>query len=425
MNITDSLIDSWTLAFVAMLVANTAVRLWLASRQIRHVYAHRLAVPAEFADRIGQEAHARAAAYTIARTRLGMFETLLGAAVLVGFTLLGGLQWLMDAAAALLPQSPMAAQVLFVAFVFIVSSLVDLPLEIWRRFRIEAAFGFNRMTLRLFLVDTAKGWLLATLIGLPMCWLVLALMRWSGSAWWLWVWFAWVAFTLAAMVVFPIFVAPLFNRFEPLPGGELRNRVEALLARCGFAARGLFVMDGSRRSAHGNAYFTGIGRARRIVFFDTLIERLHPAEVEAVLAHELGHFRLHHVPLRIGLMLALGLAGLALLGWLSSQPVFYASLGLIPAPGMRDAAALVLFMMVTPVFTFVLQPFFSLLSRRHEFQADAFAAAHARADDLVSALVKLYRDNASTLTPDPLHSAFHDSHPPAVQRIERLMSATS
>jgi STE24 endopeptidase len=276
------------------------------------------------------------------------------------------------------------------------------------------------MTPALFVADTLKGALVGAALGLPLLALVLWLMRASGELWWLWTWIAWMAFNLAVMVLFPTVIAPLFNKFEPLPEGEVRKRVQALLERCGFRARGLFVMDGSRRSAHGNAYFTGLGRARRIVFFDTLLARLDADEIEAVLAHELGHFKLRHIPKRIALTFALSLAGLWLLGWLSRQPWFYQALGLTPDPAMADAAALVLFFLALPVFAFPLQPLFALASRRHEFQADAFAAAQTDPKHLASALVKLYEDNASTLTPDPVHSAFHDSHPPAVQRIGRL-----
>lgn len=410
----------FTLLFVAALLLSVALRFWLASRQVRHVARHRGAVPAGFADRIGLAAHQRAADYTIARVRLGIVETVVSAVLLIGFTMLGGLQWLMGAAQAIAPDSPSIASVIFVALVVVTGAIIDLPIEAWRRFRLEQRFGFNRMTPALFVADTLKGALVGAALGLPLLALVLWLMRASGELWWLWTWIAWMAFNLAVMVLFPTVIAPLFNKFEPLPEGEVRKRVQALLERCGFRARGLFVMDGSRRSAHGNAYFTGLGRARRIVFFDTLLARLDADEIEAVLAHELGHFKLRHIPKRIALTFALSLAGLWLLGWLSRQPWFYQALGLTPDPAMADAAALVLFFLALPVFAFPLQPLFALASRRHEFQADAFAAAQTDPKHLASALVKLYEDNASTLTPDPVHSAFHDSHPPAVQRIGRL-----
>jgi STE24 endopeptidase len=413
----------FTLLFVAALLLSVALRFWLATRQVRHVARHRGAVPEGFADRIGLAAHQRAADYTIARVRLGIVETVVSAVLLIGFTMLGGLQWLMGAAQAIAPGSPAIAPVVFVALVVVAGAIVDLPIEAWRRFRLEQRFGFNRMTPALFVADTLKGALVGAALGLPLLALVLWLMRASGELWWLWTWIAWMAFNLAVMVLFPTVIAPLFNKFEPLPEGEVRDRVQALLARCGFRARGLFVMDGSRRSAHGNAYFTGLGRARRIVFFDTLLARLDADEIEAVLAHELGHFKLRHIPKRIALTFGISLAGLWLLGWLSRQPWFYQALGLTPEPPMADAAALVLFFLALPVFAFPLQPLFALASRRHEFQADAFAAAQTDPKHLASALVKLYEDNASTLTPDPVHSAFHDSHPPAVQRIGRLTAA--
>ncbi|HEY0878298.1 MAG TPA: M48 family metallopeptidase [Zeimonas sp.] len=412
--------QAFTLLFAFALLASVATKLWLATRQIRHVAQHRDAVPPTFASRIDLAAHRRAADYTIARTRLSLVDTLFGALVLLGFTLFGGLQWLLDALAALLPASPFVRSMVFVAAVFVVSALLELPFQWIRQFRIEQRFGFNRMTPRLFVADLLKAAAVAAVLGLPLLALVLWLMRSAGSLWWLWVWFAWAAFNVAVLVLYPTVIAPMFNRFEPLPSGEVRSRVEALLARCGFASKGLFVMDGSRRSAHGNAYFTGLGRAKRIVFFDTLVSRLEAPEIEAVLAHELGHYERRHVQKRIVLTFAASLAGLWLLGWLARQPWFYDGLGVSPRVGEVDAVALVLFLLAMPVFTFLLQPLFAAVSRRHEFEADAFAARHARAQDLVSALVKLYKDNASTLTPDPVHSAFYDSHPPASQRIGRL-----
>ncbi len=413
----------FSVLFAAALTLSIAVRFWLATRQVRHVSRHRDAVPADFAGRITLEAHRRAADYTVARVRLGMVETVIGAMLLLGFTLFGGLQWLLDVLAQWLPQRPFARQIAFVAAVALIGALVDLPVAWYRQFRLEQRFGFNRMTPRLFTSDALKGAAVASALGLPLLALVLWLMRSAGGLWWLWAWGAWVAFNLAILVLYPTVIAPMFNRFEPLADGAVRQRVEALLARCGFASRGLFVMDGSRRSAHGNAYFTGLGRSKRIVFFDTLLARLEPDEVEAVLAHELGHFSRRHVLKRIALMFAASLAGLWLLGWLSRQAWFYQGLGVTPGAGEFDAAALVLFFLALPVFTFVLQPLASWASRRHEFEADAFAAAHARAQDLVSALVKLYEDNASTLTPDPVHSAFYDSHPPASLRIGRLQGS--
>ncbi|MCZ2414039.1 MAG: M48 family metallopeptidase [Burkholderiales bacterium] len=409
--------------FATALLVSMALRLWLATRQIRHVRQRRDIVPGQFAGRVTTQAHRRAADYTVARVRLGMIEALAGALLLLAFTLFGGLQWLLDLLAAWLPAAPFARQMLFVVAVVLAGALVDLPIEWYRHFVLEQRFGFNRMTPRLFVVDTLEGAAIAAVLGLPLLALVLWLMRSAGSLWWLWAWGAWAAFNLGVLLIYPAVIAPVFNRFEPLQDAALRARVEALLARCGFASKGLFVMDGSRRSAHGNAYFTGFGRSKRIVFFDTLLSRLDADEIEAVLAHELGHFHHRHVPRRIALMLAASLAGLWLLGWLSGQGWFYQGLGVTPAAGEFEAAALVLFLLVLPVFGFPLRPLVSRASRQHEFQADAYAATHARPESLVSALVKLYEDNASTLTPDRLHSAFYDSHPPASLRIGRLQEA--
>ena len=409
--------------FAAALLASIAVRFWLATRQVRHVVQHRDAVPARFAERVSLAAHRRAADYTVARVRLGMLETLVGALLLLGFTLFGGLQALLSALAAWLPDHAFVRQILFVAAVALIGALVDLPIEWYRQFRLEQRFGFNRMTQRLFVADALKGAAIAAALGLPLVAVVLWLMRSAGGLWWLWTWAVWVTFNVVVLVLYPSVIAPMFNRFEPLSDATIRQRVEALLARCGFASKGLFVMDGSRRSAHGNAYFTGLGRSKRIVFFDTLLSRLSADEIEAVLAHELGHFHHRHVLVRIVLMFAASFAGLWLLGWLSRQGWFYQGLGMTPDAGEFEAAALVLFFLALPVFTFLLQPLLSWASRRHEFQADAYAATHARAQDLASALVKLYEDNASTLTPDPIHSAFYDSHPPASLRIGRLQGA--
>lgn len=415
---------SFTLLFLTALVATVTVKLWLSHRQSRHVAAHRAAVPAAFAERIALAAHQRAADYTLARQRLAIVELAIGTAFLLGLTLCGGLQWLHDALLDALPQAPFVRQLLLVLLAMVAAGLVELPVSLYRQFVLEERFGFNRMTLALYLVDLLKGALVGAALGVPLVAAVLWLMQRSGDAWWLWVWLVWMAFNLFVLLLYPTVIAPLFNRFEPLADAAVRERVERLLARCGFAARGLFVMDGSRRSSHGNAYFTGLGRARRIVFFDTLLARLSPAEVEAVLAHELGHFRHRHILQRVAVSFAVSLAGLALLGWLSGQSWFYQGLGITPQPGDLPAAALVLFFSALPVFTFALQPVASFLSRRHEFQADQFAARESAAPDLVNALVKLYEDNAATLTPDPVHSAFYDSHPPASQRIARLRGQT-
>jgi len=413
--------STFTILFLSALAATTAVQLWLALRQIRHVARHRELVPASFAQRIGLTAHARAADYTMARTRLGIFETLVGVPVLLGFTLFGGLQLLDSAAAALFPASQMAAQVAFISAVIMIGAALDLPFSWHRQFGIERRFGFNRMTPALFLADLAKATVIGALLGLPLLMAVLWLMTRAGEYWWLWAWLVWVGFNLAVLVIYPGLIAPLFNKFEPLPAGPVRERVETLLARCGFAARGLYVMDGSRRSSHGNAYFTGLGRYRRIVFFDTLLARLRPDEVEAVLAHELGHFRHRHVLRRIVMSFVFTLAALWVLAWLARQGWFYSGLGVTPGANGSAAMALVLFFLVLPMFALVLQPLSSLLSRRDEYQADRFAARETSAEHLASALVKLYEDNAATLTPDPLHSAFYDSHPSAAARVARLL----
>ncbi|HEY2864084.1 MAG TPA: M48 family metallopeptidase [Casimicrobiaceae bacterium] len=410
---------SWfTLIFVVALGVSLATQLWLGRRQIQHVAANRAAPPAHFAERITLAAHQKAADYTIARTRVGMLDTVLDGVILLVLTLGGGLAAL-AARADLLPVATLWQDVALVVAVAVLAALIGLPLSWYRTFVIEQRFGFNRMTLSLWLVDLAKAAVLGVLLGIPLLILVLWLMAGAGALWWLYAWLVWVVFQLLMLVLYPTVIAPLFNKFQPLADEPLRVRVEQLLARCGFAAKGLFVMDGSRRSSHGNAYFTGFGAARRIVFFDTLLSRLQPEEVEAVLAHELGHFKLKHVVKRIAWFAGASLVLLALLGWLVGEPWFYAGLG-VPVAPPRYGIALVLFMLALPAFTFLGAPLASLYSRRHEFEADAYAAAHASAPALVAALVKLYEDNANTLTPDPLHSVFYDSHPPAAARIARL-----
>jgi STE24 endopeptidase len=408
---------AWT--FLAALAAATLTRLWLAQRQVTHVRAHRGAVPPTFAEAIPLAAHQKAADYTVAKARLGMLDVLLGAAVLVALTLGGLLQWMSAQWALVFTPGGLAHGTALVASAVVLLSALELPVSIYRTFVIEARFGFNRMSVALFLADLAKSAALGALLGLPLLVLVLWLMGRMGELWWLYVWLAWIGFNLLVLLLYPTLIAPLFNKFSPLEDATLAERIKALLARCGFTSNGLFVMDGSRRSAHGNAYFTGFGAAKRIVFFDTLLSRLAPAEVEAVLAHELGHYRRHHVWKRIALLFALSLGLLWLLGRLIDEPWFYAGLN-AGAPG--DAMGLLLFVLVVPVFTFFLQPLTSLYSRRHEFEADSYAAAHASGAELVRALVKLYQDNAATLTPDPLHSAFYDSHPPAARRIARLQA---
>jgi STE24 endopeptidase len=418
--------SAFTTLFAAALAAMVGVRLWLAARQLRHVRAHRDSVPAAFAERIALDAHRKAADYTTAKQRLGRVETVVDALVLVVLTLGGGLGALVAWTGAL-PVGPLWQDVALFAVLALVGGAVSVPFGWYATFVVEERFGFNRMTLRLWLADLVKGTLVAVVLGLPILLLVLWLMREAGGAWWLWAWLAWMGFQLLVLVLYPTVIAPLFNKFEPLPAGEARARVEALLARCGFASSGLFVMDGSRRSGHGNAYFTGFGRAKRVVFFDTLLSRLSGDELEAVLAHELGHFKLRHIVKRIAWSAIASLAFLALLAWVAREPWFYAGLGipaaLVDAAVVRPGVALALFSLALPVFTFAFRPIASLYSRRHEFEADAFAAQTASGGALVQALVKLYEDNAATLTPDPLHSAFYDSHPPAAVRIARLRAA--
>jgi STE24 endopeptidase len=409
--------NAFTWVFLAALVAATAARLWLGERQIRHVRAHRNAVPPGFCDAISLSAHQKAADYTVEKSRLGMLDVLLGAAVLLALTLGGLIDGLSTAWTRAFDHAALWHGVALFASVVVLLSLVELPLSVYRTFVIEARYGFNRMTPRLFITDLGKHALLGAAFGLPLLVLVLWLMERMGEQWWLYVWTAWMGFNLVVLLIYPSFIAPLFNRFTPLEDAGLSGRIEALLERCGFRSSGLFVMDGSRRSSHGNAYFTGFGSSKRIVLFDTLLSRLAPAEVEAVLAHELGHYRRHHVWKRVAVLFAVSLGLLWVLGRLIGEAWFYEGLG-VSEPS--TAAALLLFVLVMPVFTFFLQPLASFYSRRHEFEADAYAASHSSASELVKALVKLYQDNAATLTPDPLHSAFYDSHPPAATRIARL-----
>ncbi|WP_233882355.1 M48 family metallopeptidase [Paraburkholderia flagellata] len=412
----------FSVLFVVAVLAMVATKLWLASRQIRFVAAHRGAVPAQFTATIPLAAHQRAADYTVARTRLGMVEIVLGAVVLIALTLLGGVQ-VLDLGISDAIGRDYVGQIALVGAVLAISGIVELPLDYYRQFVVEERFGFNRMTKRIFIMDRIKGLLIGAAFGIPLLFVVLWLMKQAGSLWWLWTWAVWVAFQMLVLVLYPTFIAPLFNKFEPLRDEALRSRIEALMQRCGFAAKGLFVMDGSRRSAHGNAYFTGFGAAKRIVFFDTLLARLSGSEIEAVLAHELGHFKRRHVIKRMVVTFAISLALLALLGWLSQRVWFYEGLGVRPSLlGGNEGLALVLFFLAVPVFLFFVTPLGSLSSRKHEFEADAFAATQTDAQHLVNALVKLYEDNASTLTPDPLYTAFYYSHPPASQRIDRLLA---
>ena len=408
----------FTFLFLAAFALTLAGRLWLTLRQIRYVAAHRAAVPAGFTERISLAAHQKAADYTVDRNRMAILTTLVDAALLLAFTVGGGLAWLHEFWAARVDGLIYGLALIF--SVMAIGAAIDLPIALYRQFVIEARYGFNRMTLALFFADLLKHTLLGIVIGAPVILAVLWLMAVMGSAWWFWVWLFWSAFNLLILFVYPTWIAPLFNKFSPLTDGEMKSRIEALLSRCGFRSSGLFVMDGSKRSSHGNAYFTGFGNNKRIVFFDTLLARLAPPEVEAVLAHELGHFRRRHVLKRIVLMFAASLGFLWLLGQLIDAPWFYAGLGV---PAQSTALALILFFLVVPVFTFPFTPVLSQISRRHEFEADAYAAAQTEAGDLSRALVKLYEDNAATLTPDPLHSLFYDSHPPAAVRIARLQAA--
>ena len=411
----------FTVLFAVAVVAMVGTKLWLASRQIRFVAAHRGQVPGQFAGTIALTAHQRAADYTVERTRLTMIEIVVGAAVLIGLTLLGGVQTLDLAISDWLGRSYIG-QIALIAAVIAITGVIDLPFDYYRQFVIEERFGFNRMGKGIFFADRIKGLLLGAAFGLPLLFVVLWLMNQAGGLWWLWTWVVWVVFQLLVLVLYPSFIAPLFNKFEPLRDEALVSRIESLMKRCGFAAKGLFVMDGSRRSAHGNAYFTGFGAAKRIVFFDTLLARLSGSEIEAVLAHELGHFKRRHVIKRMVVIFAVSLVMLALLGWLMQCVWFYEGLGVRPSLlGGNSGLALVLFFLALPVFLFFVTPLGSLSSRRHEFEADAFAATQTDAQDLVNALVKLYEDNASTLTPDPLYTAFYYSHPPASQRIDRLL----
>lgn len=415
----------FTLLFVGLLVLTLLLRFWLTSRQIRHVLAHRQHVPSQFAERIALSAHQKAADYTVAKSKFGLLTMLINAGVLIGFTLLGGLNVLAQLIREIAGVG-MIYQIGLIAAFAAISALIELPFDYYRHFKLEQRFGFNKMTPRLFFADMVKSVLLGAAMGLPLLWIVLLLMEKSGALWWFYAWLVWSGFQLLMLVLFPTVIAPMFNKFTPLADESLRQRIEALMKRVGFASKGLFVMDGSKRSAHGNAYFSGFGAAKRIVFFDTLLARLAPDEVEAVLAHELGHFKLRHIIKRIVVLFSISLGFLALLGWLKTQTWFYTGLGVEPMlDASNDAMALILFMLVLPVFTFLLSPLNSLTSRKHEFEADAFAAQHSNAGKLVSALVKLYEDNAATLTPDPVHSAFYDSHPPATIRINRLLGQTA
>ncbi|WP_372824215.1 M48 family metallopeptidase [Polaromonas sp.] len=416
-----------TLLFSAALVLGLLTKFYLASRQIRHVARHRGDVPAAFAGTISLTSHQKAADYTVTKARFGLLELVWGAAVLLGWTLLGGIDALNQALAGtgLAAYGSLVPQLALLAVFGLISGLLDLPFTLYSTFRIEERFGFNKMTFKMWLGDLLKSTLVGVVVGLPIVALILWLMGSTGSWWWLWAWGAWMAFNLLILVLYPTVIAPLFNKFQPLEDETLKTRVTALMQRCGFAAKGLFVMDGSKRSAHANAYFTGFGASKRVVFYDTLLKQLSPSEVDAVLAHELGHFKHKHIIKRIVSMFAMSLAGFALLGWLSTQVWFYTGLGVRPnLNGSNDALALLLFLLAVPVFSFFVSPLFALFSRKHEFEADAYAIAQTDGKDLQSALLKLYQDNASTLTPDPVFVKFYYSHPPASERLARMGPAT-
>ena len=413
----------FSVAFSGALVLALLVRFYLASRQIRHIAQHRSVVPAAFASTISLASHQKAADYTVTKARFGLLEMAFGAAVLLGWTLLGGIDVLNQAinSSGLANYGSLVPQLALLTAFAAISGLLDLPFTLYSTFKIEERFGFNKMSLRLWLSDAAKGLLVGVLIGLPITALILWLMGSAGSLWWLWAWATWMGFNLAILVLYPTVIAPMFNKFKPLDDETLKVRVTALMQRCGFAAKGLFVMDGSKRSAHANAYFTGFGAAKRVVFYDTLLRQLNPGEVDAVLAHELGHFKHKHIIKRIIGMFAMSLVGFALLGWLSSQVWFYTGLGVQPnVGGANDAMALLLFILVVPLFSFFISPVFAQFSRKHEFEADAYAVSQTDSRDLQSALLKLYQDNASTLTPDPLFVKFYYSHPPASERLARM-----
>ena len=410
-----------TLIFTALLVTTTGIRVWLGRRHITYVQGHRNQVPAAFEGNISLDAHQKAADYSAAKTRLVIIEAIVQALLLAALTLGGGLQWIDDIWRELLASQHIIRGALVICSALLVSSLVDLPFEYYKTFVIDERFGFNKMTRAMFFSDLLKHSLVGLALGAPLLFAALWLMQSAGQYWWLYLWLVWSIFNLVMLAVYPTFIAPLFNKFSPLTDESLKQRIEMLLTKCGFKSQGLFVMDGSARSSHGNAYFTGFGASKRVVFFDTLLDRLNADEIEAVLAHELGHFKHHHVIKRIALMFFVSFVGLALLGWLINQPWFYSGLGV---DLMSNYMALILFLLVSPVFLFLLRPIMASYSRKNEFEADDYAAKHADPKYLVEALVKLYRDNASTLTPDPLHSAFYDSHPPASIRISKLAAYT-
>jgi STE24 endopeptidase len=411
----------FTTIFLVLLTITTITRLWLGKRHISFVGAHRGAVPSAFSQNIDLDAHQKAADYTQAKTKLVLLEAVVQALLLLAFTLGGGLQWIDNVWQGFLPNHTILRGAAVVLTALALSSLVDLPFDYYKTFTVDEHFGFNKMTRAMFFKDIVKQGLLGLAMGAPLLFAALWLMQSAGSLWWLYLWVVWSVFNLIMLAVYPTFIAPLFNKFTPLADESLKTRIEALLTKCGFKSQGLFVMDGSIRSGHGNAYFTGFGKSKRVVFFDTLLERLNADEIEAVLAHELGHFKHNHVVKRIIMLFAISFLGLALLGWLVQQDWFYLGLGVNT---QSNYMALMLFLLISPVFLFILRPLMAYYSRKNEFEADEYAALNANPQHLVDSLVKLYRDNASTLTPDPLHSAFYDSHPPASIRITKLAAFT-
>ena len=413
--------STFTLIFVVLLALTTVTRLWLGSRQINYVQAHRAQVPSAFSTDISLEAHQKAADYSSTKTRLVLIEVVVQALLLLAFTLGGGLQWLDNIWQNIIQNHDIIRGALVICSAMLISALIDIPFEYYKTFSVDEKFGFNKMTRAMFFSDLVKHSIVGLALGAPILFAALWLMQGAGQYWWFYLWVVWSLFNIIMLAVYPTFIAPLFNKFTPLADENLKSRIEALLIKCGFKSQGLFVMDGSARSSHGNAYFTGFGSSKRVVFFDTLLSRLNTEEIEAVLAHELGHFKHHHVIKRIAMMFFASFLGLALLGWLMNQTWFYNGLGVTT---VSNHMALILFLLVSPVFMFILRPFMASYSRKNEFEADDYAAKHANANHLVEALVKLYRDNASTLTPDPLHSAFYDSHPPASMRIAKLAAYT-
>ena len=413
--------STFTLIFVVLLALTTVTRLWLGSRQINYVQAHRAQVPSAFSTDISLEAHQKAADYSSTKTRLVLIEVVVQALLLLAFTLGGGLQWLDNIWQNIIQNHDIIRGALVICSAMLISALIDIPFEYYKTFSVDEKFGFNKMTRAMFFSDLVKHSIVGLALGAPILFAALWLMQGAGQYWWFYLWVVWSLFNIVMLAVYPTFIAPLFNKFTPLADENLKSRIEALLIKCGFKSQGLFVMDGSARSSHGNAYFTGFGSSKRVVFFDTLLSRLNTEEIEAVLAHELGHFKHHHVIKRIAMMFFASFLGLALLGWLMNQTWFYNGLGVTT---VSNHMALILFLLVSPVFMFILRPFMASYSRKNEFEADDYAAKHANANHLVEALVKLYRDNASTLTPDPLHSAFYDSHPPASMRIAKLAAYT-